>query len=78
MFAVTILDDSIPEDSEEFTVQLSNPTGGSTLSTLSSIKIVILANDNAAGVLSFEKSSLLVNEGRYVLYLMRSLHSTAL
>lgn len=61
---MTILDDTIPEDNEEMTVQLTNPTGGSTLSSLSSIRIIILGNDNAAGVLSFEETSILVKEGK--------------
>ncbi|KAI8777860.1 G-protein coupled receptor 98, partial [Biomphalaria glabrata] len=63
VITLTILDDAIPEENEELTVIIANPRGGATLSNLSFIKVVILANDNVAGVLSFDKSSVLVNEG---------------
>ncbi|CAL1527000.1 unnamed protein product, partial [Lymnaea stagnalis] len=63
VISITILDDNIPEDNEELTIVLGNAKGGATISNMNSIKIVILANDNVAGVLSFEKTSVLVNKG---------------
>lgn len=47
------------------TIVLSNPKGGATLSDMNSVKIVILANDYVAGVLTFEKTSVLTKEGKY-------------
>ncbi|KAH9498632.1 Adhesion G-protein coupled receptor V1 [Bulinus truncatus] len=63
VITITILDDSLPEENEELTVVIANPKGGATVGNRNSGKVVILANDNVAGILSFEKSSILVNEG---------------
>ncbi|XP_076465116.1 adhesion G-protein coupled receptor V1-like isoform X2 [Babylonia areolata] len=60
---MTILDDTVPEDDEQFTVQLTNPGGGATLSSDSHMTVIILANDNVAGVLAFNTTSVLAKEG---------------
>ena len=60
---VTILDDIIPEDDEQFTIQLTNPGGGASLGSFSYITVIILANDNVAGVLAFNTTSILAAEG---------------
>jgi G-protein coupled receptor 98 len=81
---VTILDDAIPEDDEQFTVQLMNPTGGASLASDSYISVVILANDYVAGIMAFNATSILTNEGvvvtsflrDYTLCLFYSSHNT--
>ncbi|KAL8615958.1 hypothetical protein ACOMHN_034634 [Nucella lapillus] len=60
---VTILDDALPEDDEQFTIQLTNPGGGASVGNDSYMTVVILANDNVAGVLAFNTTSVLAKEG---------------
>ena len=69
MITVTILDDTVPEDEKTVVVQLSNPVGGASISN-GTATIVILPNDNVAGVLALDKTSVLANEGmyQYILY----------
>uniref|UniRef100_A0A3B4AIJ3 Adhesion G protein-coupled receptor V1 n=1 Tax=Periophthalmus magnuspinnatus TaxID=409849 RepID=A0A3B4AIJ3_9GOBI len=55
---IQIKDDDKPEDSEDITIGLVNAKGGSRIMPSSdSVTIVILANDNAAGVIGFHPGS---------------------
>nr|XP_006812422.1 PREDICTED: G protein coupled receptor 98-like protein isoform X1 [Saccoglossus kowalevskii] len=58
MVAVSILDDEIPEDTEDFYVSLNNPTGGAEISNQNQVLVNILSNDNAHGVIAFADNSL--------------------
>ncbi|XP_048257204.1 adhesion G-protein coupled receptor V1-like isoform X2 [Haliotis rufescens] len=60
---VTILDDTIPEDRENFTIQLSNPRGGAQIGPRSNMTVVILENDNVAGVVSLDDTAKIATEG---------------
>lgn len=53
IIAVNILDDSVPEEEESFRVQLRNPTGGAEIGSQGSVRITILSNDDAYGVVAF-------------------------
>ncbi|XP_053555694.1 LOW QUALITY PROTEIN: adhesion G-protein coupled receptor V1 [Bombina bombina] len=58
LVTITILDDSEPEDQETIIIQLIQTDGGSRiLPSFNTVNIVILANDNVAGVISFQTSS---------------------
>lgn len=46
-------------------IEIYNPTGGSVLSNQNNVTVVILANDNVAGVLGFVQLSHIVSEGLY-------------
>ncbi|KJE98052.1 ephrin type-A receptor 4a [Capsaspora owczarzaki ATCC 30864] len=74
--AITVIDDTIPELAENFVVALSSPTGGAILSSSNPIQTVctISENDDARGVLSFERASLTVDEnvGQAVLTVLRT------
>ncbi|XP_041376199.1 adhesion G-protein coupled receptor V1-like [Gigantopelta aegis] len=63
VITVTVLDDTKPEDNETITIQLSNPQGGATIGPNSNLTVVILENDNVAGVLAFDSTAYLANEG---------------
>ncbi|XP_054843539.1 adhesion G-protein coupled receptor V1 [Eublepharis macularius] len=55
---LTILDDSEPEDDESIIISLTHTEGGSRiLPSSDTVMVVILANDNVAGVLSFQTAS---------------------
>ncbi|XP_060091684.1 adhesion G-protein coupled receptor V1 isoform X2 [Heteronotia binoei] len=55
---LTILDDSEPEDDESIIISLTYTEGGSRiLPSFDTVMVVILANDNVAGVLSFHIAS---------------------
>ncbi|XP_063151499.1 adhesion G-protein coupled receptor V1 [Candoia aspera] len=55
---LTILDDSEPEDDENIWITLTHTEGGSRiLPSSDTVTVVILANDNVAGILSFQTSS---------------------
>ncbi|MBZ3889709.1 G-protein coupled receptor 98, partial [Sciurus carolinensis] len=56
--AVNILDDVVPEEEESFRVQLKNPKGGAEIGSDSYVKITILSNDVAYGVVGFAQNSL--------------------
>ncbi|XP_077988560.1 adhesion G-protein coupled receptor V1-like [Glandiceps talaboti] len=56
--AVSILDDETPEDTEEFYVKITNPTGGAEISNLNQVTVNIVSNDNAHGVIAFAENSL--------------------
>lgn len=63
VITVTILDDTVPEDEKTIVVQLTNTLGGANIAN-GTATIVILPNDNIAGVLALEKTSVLANEGK--------------
>lgn len=53
-----ILDDSDPEDNENIEIALTYTEGGSRiLPSSNTVSIVILANDNVAGIIGFHTSS---------------------
>nr|XP_056705119.1 adhesion G-protein coupled receptor V1 [Euleptes europaea] len=55
---LTIVDDSEPEDDESIIISLTHTEGGSRiLPSSDTVMVVILANDNVAGVLSFQTAS---------------------
>ncbi|XP_048187347.1 adhesion G-protein coupled receptor V1 [Perognathus longimembris pacificus] len=56
--AVNILDDIIPEEEESFRVQLKNPKGGAEIGIHGYVKITILSNDDAYGIVAFAQNSL--------------------
>ncbi|XP_073933195.1 adhesion G-protein coupled receptor V1 isoform X3 [Castor canadensis] len=56
--AVNILDDMVPEEEESFRVQLKNPKGGAEIGLNGYVKITILSNDDAYGVIGFAQNSL--------------------
>ncbi|KAF3821827.1 hypothetical protein GH733_009869, partial [Mirounga leonina] len=58
VIAVNILDETIPEEEESFKVQLKNPKGGAEIGINSYVKITILSNDDAYGVVGFAQNSL--------------------
>ncbi|XP_006885449.1 PREDICTED: G-protein coupled receptor 98-like [Elephantulus edwardii] len=55
---VNILDDVVPEEEESFRVQLKNPKGGAEIGTHGYVKITILSNDDAYGIVGFAQNSL--------------------
>ncbi|XP_058132092.1 adhesion G-protein coupled receptor V1 [Dasypus novemcinctus] len=58
IITVNILDDIVPEEEESFKVQLKNPKGGAEIGTNGYVKITILSNDDAHGVIAFAQNSL--------------------
>ncbi|XP_036868013.2 adhesion G-protein coupled receptor V1 [Manis javanica] len=58
VIAVNILDDTVPEEDESFRVQLKNPKGGAEIGINGYVKITILSNDDAYGVVGFAQNSL--------------------
>uniref|UniRef100_A0ABM5FTD0 Adhesion G-protein coupled receptor V1 isoform X1 n=1 Tax=Pogona vitticeps TaxID=103695 RepID=A0ABM5FTD0_9SAUR len=55
---LTILEDSEPEDDESIIISLINTEGGSRiLPSSDTVTVVILANDNVAGIISFQTAS---------------------
>uniref|UniRef100_A0A8C8RXK2 Adhesion G-protein coupled receptor V1 n=1 Tax=Pelusios castaneus TaxID=367368 RepID=A0A8C8RXK2_9SAUR len=58
VLAVNILDDTIPEEEEFFTVWLKNPKGGAEIGANGYVNIIIPSNDNAHGVIAFAQNSL--------------------
>lgn len=67
-----IRDDSEPEDSESLMIGLVNTAGGSRiLPSSDTVTIVILANDNVAGIVGFDQSSrsVIAREGGYSIYI---------
>ncbi|XP_069348971.1 adhesion G-protein coupled receptor V1 [Eulemur rufifrons] len=77
---IMILDDSIPEGDEKFQLILTNPSPGLELGENTIALIIVLANDDGPGVLSFnnsehfflrEPTALYVQESVAVLYIVR-------
>nr|XP_031304026.1 adhesion G-protein coupled receptor V1 [Camelus dromedarius] len=58
VIVVNILDDIVPEEDESFRVQLKNPKGGAEIDINGYVKITILSNDDAYGVVGFAQNSL--------------------
>ncbi|NWV48163.1 GPR98 protein, partial [Daphoenositta chrysoptera] len=55
MITLTILDDPEPEDNESIIISLVHTEGGSRiLPSFDTVTVVILANDNVAGIISFQ------------------------
>lgn len=70
---IKIRDDTKPEDNEDITIGLVNPEGGSRiLPNSDTVTIVILANDNVAGIVGFHPASrsVVVRKGRYLIFLL--------
>lgn len=63
MITLTILDDNTPEGNKTIVVQLRNPQGGAEIEVNTKVIVTIMENDNVAGVLGFDRSSVLANEG---------------
>jgi ribosomal protein L35AE/L33A len=62
-FTVTILDDSVYEGNENFTVTLSNPTGGATLGSPATGTVTIVDNEQPQpGQFQFSNATYSVNE----------------
>lgn len=55
--SVAVLLDDIPEDTESFTVSLVSPTGGAELGQNNTVRVDILANDDAYGIIEFSPVS---------------------
>ena len=76
MITVPIIDDTLVEFDETFSVTLSNPTGGATLGTLTTSTVTILDNDlpPTAGVFTIAPAalSILENGGSATLVVNRS------
>ena len=68
MITVTILDDNVPEKNKTVVVKLRNPQGGAEVSQNAMVTIVILENDNVAGIVGFGTTSVIGKEGMQELY----------
>lgn len=69
MITLTILDDSEPEDDENILISLTHTEGGSRiLPSSDTVTVIIVANDNVAGVISFQTASrsIIGHEGGFV------------
>lgn len=60
-FEISIKDDAIDEDNEDFSIELSNPTGDALLGNRTIAPVVIL-DDDGPGELSLESSSYAISE----------------
>ncbi|XP_055460041.1 adhesion G-protein coupled receptor V1 [Psammomys obesus] len=58
IIAVNILDDTVPEEKESFRVQLKNPKGGAEIGINSHVRVTVLSNDDAYGIIAFAQNSL--------------------
>ncbi|XP_040304705.1 adhesion G-protein coupled receptor V1 isoform X5 [Herpailurus yagouaroundi] len=58
VIVVNVLDDTVPEEEEFFRVELKNPKGGAEIGINGYVKITILSNDDAYGVVGFAQNSL--------------------
>ncbi|XP_039258016.2 adhesion G-protein coupled receptor V1-like isoform X1 [Styela clava] len=66
VISLSVIDDNIPELNEDINVELQNPTGGAIISeTEGKVHVIILANDNVGGIITFSQISRAVigNEG---------------
>ncbi len=61
-FLITIRDDSIVEEDETVILKLSNPSGGATLGTNSTVIMTLVDNDFAPGRVSFVSTNFVVSE----------------
>jgi hypothetical protein len=62
-----VLDDSVPELAKNVIVRLSNVQGGATIK-YDNATVVILENDNIAGVVSLSSTSIQAEEGNIVMH----------
>lgn len=72
---IVITDDMEPEDNETIQIGLVRTEGGSRiLPSSNTVTILILANDNAAGVVGFHTASqsVIVKEGEWLAFLPQS------
>jgi len=67
VITIGISDDPTPELNEVFVVELIDPQGGALLADDSQVTVVILANDDVAGVFGFTSSSYITSEGESVM-----------
>lgn len=77
-FEVIINNDKLPERDEGFAIELYNATDGSVIDPqFGSVHLVISANDNAGGVVSFKQGSLSViaHEGDNISLTIQRTHS---
>ncbi|KAM6225436.1 adhesion G-protein coupled receptor V1 [Rhynchocyon petersi] len=58
IIVVNILDDVVPEEEESFRVQLKHPKGGAEIGLDGYVKITIMSNDDAYGIVGFAQNSL--------------------
>ncbi|XP_054994600.1 adhesion G-protein coupled receptor V1 [Sorex araneus] len=58
VIAINILDDTVPEEEESFRIQLKNPKGGAEIGNNGYVRVTILSNDDAYGVIGFAQNSL--------------------
>ncbi|XP_019908355.3 adhesion G-protein coupled receptor V1 isoform X2 [Esox lucius] len=58
--AVSVVDDDVPEEKEEFQVVLKNPKGGAEIGFGGQVTVLIPANDDAHGIIGFAQASLSV------------------
>ena len=68
---IGIKDDLTPETDKSLVIELYDAAGGSRLGPNSQMTIIILANDNVAGILSFQTLSFIVQEGKNDYCLLR-------
>ncbi|KAL4228132.1 hypothetical protein ACF0H5_013567 [Mactra antiquata] len=61
LISITVLDDTMPELSKNIVVRLSNAVGGATI-LYDNATVIVLENDNVAGVISLSSTSLLAKE----------------
>lgn len=54
---ISIIDDELAEDDEEFLVHLVNPSGGAILGNGSTARVVINNSDDAFGVIELDATS---------------------
>jgi hypothetical protein len=59
---IPIIDDSLVEPNESFTVKLSTPTSGATVPTAGATATVTIVSDDVGGTVQFSDSSYTVNE----------------
>ena len=58
MVTLAILDDPEPEDNESIIISLVHTEGGSRiLPSFDTVTVIILSNDNVAGIISFQTAS---------------------
>jgi G-protein coupled receptor 98 len=57
-FEIALINDTLPEISENFSMKIANVQGGARLGSQDSIVVNILTNDNAHGLIGFTKDSL--------------------
>lgn len=64
VISLSLIDDETPELNEDFHVELGDASGGAIVSSSEgSVHVIILANDNAGGIVSFHsKSTVLIGD----------------